>query len=1287
MQYNFNDTDQPTIFLKELNLQNSLITTTLATPGTSKSTKETTTLIRRVIFDIQVNFITPGPIPSESHVLQLVDSLLGPHLRPKEDTAQTPSDPVSYVNASYEKTSDNSYVLKFGFEISNPSMAEKLELRHGNYTFIRNSMKRKLNQILSDSDTSVELNKVNFVNNSMEVIANVDYVFLQQDIKSPSVFIQELLKVMNKTTTTTTPAERGVTFYSTELNNTSTKSSVLGKTNLPLMNRAGSALVASKLLFNSSPVPSETQVLNVINNLLKSRESQFNKSVQVLNVTYKNISANSYTIIFTLNLINISISEDPELKGNTYQHLQNVINNVLNTLLNEPGSKDFEAMSSKFTIRRVIFDIQLNFITPGPIPSESHVLQLVDSLLAPRLRPKEETAQTPSDPVSYVNASYEKTSDNSYVLKFGFEINNPSMAEKLELRDGNYAFIQNSMKRKLNQILSDSDTSVELNKVNFVNNSMEVIANVDYVFLQQDIKSPSVFIQELLKVMNKTITTATPAERGTTFYSTELNNTSTKTSVLGKTNLPLMNRTGSALVASKLLFNSSPVPSETQVLNVINNLLKSRESQLNKSVQVLNVTYKNISANSYTIIFTFNLINISISEDPELKGNTYQHPQNVINNVLNTLLNEPGSKDFEAMSSKFTCTENHIEGSMEYIFNDTDQPTIFLKDLNLQNSLITTTLATPGTSKSTKETTTLIRRVIFDIQLNFITPGPIPSESHVLQLVDSLLAPRLRPKEDTVQTLSDPVSYVNASYKKTSDNSYVLKFGFEINNPSMAEKLELRDSNNNSMEVIANVDYVFLQQDIKSPSVFIQELLKVMNIPSETQVLNVINNLLKSRESQLNRSVQVLNVTCKNISTTSYAIIFTFNLINISISEDPELKRNTYQHLQNVINKVLNTLLNEPGSKDFEAKSSKFTIRRVIFDIQLNFITPGPIPSESHVLQLVDSLLAPHLRPKEDTALSDPVSYVNASYEKTADNSYALKFGFEINNPSMEEKLELRDGNYTFIQNVIKRKLNQILSDSDTSVELNKVNFVNNFMEVIAFVDYVFLHQDIKSPSVFIQELLKVMNGLTTPIVDKTTQNPEETPNVIGRVIIYIRLIFITQGPIPSEAKVLQLANSLLATRLRTKRELRAQILATPLNEILTEPTATPFVFNDANFTINSTTIQAEVQYVFSESDIQKPSAFLYAVILVNNETITTTTPAATSTPFYFTVLNTTITNNSTSAAWVVGIIVPCAIAIFLVPCWILLCCLLCGCCTAIRRRWSRRRSYNVNYTTRNSLF
>ncbi|XP_016346598.1 uncharacterized protein LOC107692163 [Sinocyclocheilus anshuiensis] len=442
----------------------------------------------------------------------------------------------------------------------------------------------------------------------------------------------------------------------------------------------------------------------------------------------------------------------------------------------------------------------------------------------------------------------------------------------------------------------------------------------------------------------------------------------------------------------------------------------------------------------------------------------------------------------------------------------------------------------------------------------------------------------------------------------------------------------------------------------------------------------------------------------------------------------------------NLQNSLITTTLAKPGTST-TTKETTTLIGRVIFYIRLIFITRGPIPSESHVQHLVNLLLAPRLRAKQDTAqtLNDPVSYVNASYEKIADNSYALKCGFEINSPSMGEKLELRDGNYTFIQNSIKRKLNQILSDSDTSVEFNKANFTKNSMEVIADIDYIFRQQDIKSPSDFLQGLLKVMNSLTTsaPTGNKTTQKPVQTPNVIGRVIIHIRLIFITRGPVPSEAKILQLANFLLAARFRTKRELRPQSLGTPvsfvnvtyikisdtsyalnfgfeinnvtmsqklelrdttykliqdtinklLNEILTEPTATPFVFKDSNFTGNSTTIQADVKYVFSESDIQKPSAFLYALIVVNNETITTTTPATTRTTFYSTVLSTTITNNGTNAAWVVAIIVPCAIAIILVPCWILLCCLLCGCCTALRRRWSRRRSYNVQYTTRNSLF
>ncbi len=49
-------------------------------------------------------------------------------------------------------------------------------------------------------------------------------------------------------------------------------------------------------------------------------------------------------------------------------------------------------------------------------------------------------------------------------------------------------------------------------------------------------------------------------------------------------------------------------------------------------------------------------------------------------------------------------------------------------------------------------------------------------------------------------------------------------------------------------------------------------------------------------------------------------------------------------------------------------------------------------------------------------------------------------------------------------------------------------------------------------------------------------------------MIIYIRLIFITRGPVPSKAKILQLVTNLLAAHLRTKRELRSQRLGIPVS-------------------------------------------------------------------------------------------------------------------------------------------
>ena len=42
-----------------------------------------------------------------------------------------------------------------------------------------------------------------------------------------------------------------------------------------------------------------------------------------------------------------------------------------------------------------------------------------------------------------------------------------------------------------------------------------------------------------------------------------------------------------------------------------------------------------ISETSYAVVFTFNLVNIIIPEDPDLRGDTYQQVQDAINNEVN----------------------------------------------------------------------------------------------------------------------------------------------------------------------------------------------------------------------------------------------------------------------------------------------------------------------------------------------------------------------------------------------------------------------------------------------------------------------------------------------------------------------------------------------------------------------------------------------------------------------------------------------------------------------------
>ncbi|KAG5848151.1 hypothetical protein ANANG_G00095360 [Anguilla anguilla] len=70
----------------------------------------------------------------------------------------------------------------------------------------------------------------------------------------------------------------------------------------------------------------------------------------------------------------------------------------------------------------------------------------------------------------------------------------------------------------------------------------------------------------------------------------------------------------------------------------------------------------------------------------------------------------------------------------------------------------------------------------------------------------------------------------------------------------------------------------------------------------------------------------------------------------------------------------------------------------------------------------------------------------------------------------------------------------------------------------------------------------------------------------------------------------------------------------------------------------------------------------------------TTAAPTTTSSPVLLLITSTA----GRFPGWALAIIIPCGIAIILLPFWILLCCLLCGCCAAIKRRWRRRHAYHI---------
>nr|XP_055060732.1 uncharacterized protein LOC129444235 isoform X8 [Misgurnus anguillicaudatus] len=1412
------DAIQPISFLQKLqSLKGSSTTSasplaTSSSPVTSGSAVVTSTL----------QFNSSSPVPSKDLVLKAISDL-------RNSRESQLNESVKLLNVTYEKISETSYEVKFTFAVSNVSMPVDIKQRNSTIIHLQDVVNVAVNTLLNEPGKApLQPNSSSFQSTQNQINGSLNYIIRDGDAIQPVSFLQKLQSLKGSSTTSASP---------------------LATSSSPVT--SGSAVVTSTLQFNSSsPVPSQDLVLKAISDLRNSRESQLNESVKLLNVTYEKISENSYEVKLTFAVSNVSMPVDIKQRNSTFTHLQDVVNVAVNTLLNEPGKASLQPNSSSFqstpnhingSLNYIIRDgdaIQpvsflqklqslkgssttsasplatssspvtsgsavvtstLQFNSSSPVPSQDLVLKAISDLRNSRESQLNES-------VKLLNVTYEKISETSYEVKFTFAVSNVSMPVDIKQRNSTIIHLQDVVNVAVNTLLNEpGKASLQPNSSSFESTPNHINGSLNYIIRDGDAIQPVSFLQKLQSLKGSSTTSASP---------------------LTTSSSPVTS--GSAVVTSTLQFNSSsPVPSKDLVLKAISDLRNSRESQLNESVKLLNVTYEKISENSYEIKLTFAVSNVSMPVDIKQKNSTFTHLQDVVNVAVNTLLNEPGKASLQPNSSSFLSTPNHINGSLNYIIRDGDaiQPVSFLQKLqSLKGS--STTSASPLATSSSPVTS---GSAVVTSTLQFNSSSPVPSKDLVLKAISDL-------RNSRESQLNESVKLLNVTYEKISETSYEVKFTFAVSNFSMPVDIKQRNSTIVHLQDVVNVavntllnepgkaplqpnsssflstpnqingslNYIIRDGNAIQPVSFQQKLQSLKGssttsasplttssspvksgsavvtstlqfnssspVPSQDLVLKAISDLRNSRESQLNESVKLLNVTYEKISENSYKVQLTFAVSNVSMPVDIKQRNSTFTHLQDVVNVAVNTLLNEPGKVSLQPNSSSFqstpnqingllnyiiqdgdaiqpvsflqkfqslkgssttsaspltssspvnfVLGSAVVTSTLQFNSLSPVPSQDLVYKAISDL-----RSSRESKLNEPVKLVNVSYTKTSETSYAVLLTFVLSNISMPEKPELRNNTFQLVQDITNNALNTLLNEpGNANLKPNSSNFSSTQNQIVGNMEYDFQTEDTIKPISFLNNL-QLPPGLTT------TNTPMTNTTSLGDVIIYIRLVFITVKSAPNESTVLQLAYSLLAARLRTKRDVQqlndpvsfvdvtyqrisdkvfalnfgyiinnVTITQNPvlknqtlglvqksinklLNEILSSPTATPYQFKQANFTGNSTVIRADVEYVFSDNEITAPSPFIKELILKVNGSITS---APATTTFYPTVVATTGRNNSTSAAWVVAIIVPCAIAIMLIPCWILLCCLLCGCCAGVRRRWDRRRSYNIRYYIHN---
>ncbi|XP_048852141.1 uncharacterized protein LOC125720605 [Brienomyrus brachyistius] len=1339
---------------------------TLTSPIINATTVTTAaTIMGSALIYIQLEINTTGPVPNDQDILSAAKSLPNPLVLSNMNNL---TQPQKIQEITVANMSNNSFVINFGFQIYNMTMSKDVDLRNETHDLIQECVNKLLNAILTDpSAPPAVFPPTNFTDTTNETIARVDYKVQKGNPDSPSSFLSDILKLCAPSTTNSTMA---ATLTSPIINATSVTTAAT---------TMGSALIYIQLEINTTgPVPNDQDILSIAkslpNPLVLSNMNNLTQPQKIQEITVANMSNNSFVINFGFQIYNMTMSKDVDLRNETHDLIQECVNKLLNAILTDPSALPAVFPSANFTdttnetIARVDYKvqkgnpdspssflsdilklcapsttnstmaatltspiinattvttaatimgsaliyIQLEINTTGPVPNDQDILSAAKSLPNPLVL---SNMNNLTQPQKIQEITVANMSNNSFVINFGFQIYNMTMSKDVDLRNETHDLIQECVNKLLNAILTDpSAPPAVFPPTNFTDTTNDTIARVDYKVQKGNPDSPSSFLSNILKLCAPSTTNSTMAA---TLTSPIINATSVTTAATTM---------GSALIYIQLEINTTgPVPNDQDILSIAkslpNPLVLSNMNNLTQPQKIQEITVANMSNNSFVINFGFQIYNMTMSKDVDLRNETHDLIQECVNKLLNAILTDPSVPPVVFPPTNFTDTTNDAIARVDYKVQkgNPDSPSSFLSDIlklcapSTTNSTMAATLTSPIINATTVTTaaTTMGSALIY-IQLEINTTGPVPNDQDILSIAKSLPNPLVL---SNMNNLTQPQKIQEITVANTSNNSFVINFGFQIYNMTMSKDVDLRNETHDLIQECVNkLLNAILTDPSAPPAVF-----PPANFTDTTNdtIARVDYKVQKGNpDSPSSFLSNILKLCAPSTTNSTMAATLTSPIINAT---------------------TVTTAATTMGS--------------ALIYIQLEINTTGPVPNDQDILSTAKSLPNPLVLSNMNN-LTQPQKIQEITVANTSNNSFVINFGFQIYNMTMSKDVDLRNETHDLIQECVNKLLNAILTDpSAPPAVFPPTNFTDTTNETIARVDYKVQKGNPDSPSSFLSDILKLCGpSMTNSTLTTTLPNPTTTMTIVSRpmtnfttatttlgsALIFIRLVFITQSLAPSQSAILTIVDKFLSPRLKfasksprdpvsiqnavfepissnsfginfefkipqvnmsenytlrndTYDEIQTS-LDNLLNAILKNPTASHVNFPRALYTSlqNESLILVDFKYVFREGDINNPSSFLAEILKAsgladNNAAITIYPPDQTES-----LLLTSPGANITPVgggfpAWALAIIIPCAI--FIIPAMILLCCLLGGCCAALQRYWRRRRFSTLQYILHNN--